>query len=238
MLPPVFVLLRDAAIPLTSRPLVFLRWEATSTSHHSIHHKCMFLVTTVQVATLLTCTPITRESTYNYPHHHGPWEQSQNSANLSADPDFSGLDGQPKVLAALSPGDFESQSSINRSDRVSRLSYPPVHPYGGRLHGGDPHQGSLHHTPHSPTEEEHHCQWLRSDNVPCEFVGSQDSLKVHINSEHLFGAQDAPNVCLWKGCRYSRRGKPEVHTMRRDSAWRHILEKHLDVKFRKKVKAP
>jgi hypothetical protein len=45
-------------------------------------------------------------------------------------------------------------------------------------------------------------------------------------------------VCLWKGCRYSRRGKPEVRTMRRDSAWRHVLEKHLNVKCRKKVKAP
>ncbi|OJA12154.1 hypothetical protein AZE42_10543 [Rhizopogon vesiculosus] len=74
------------------------------------------------------------------------------------------------------------------------------------------------------------CRWLG-----CVFEGSIDELKRHFTNSHLTGPQDARITCLWDGCHYSRRGRPEVDTMRRDSVWRHVLEKHLDVKYRKKA---
>ncbi|OJA16674.1 hypothetical protein AZE42_12144 [Rhizopogon vesiculosus] len=89
----------------------------------------------------------------------------------------------------------------------------------------------------SHTQESRPCRWLEN-NVLCVFEGSMDALKAHFVNSHLTGPQDAQITCLWDGCHYSRRGKPEVHTMRRDSTWRHALEKHLHIKYRKKAQCP
>ncbi|OJA09598.1 hypothetical protein AZE42_10952 [Rhizopogon vesiculosus] len=82
----------------------------------------------------------------------------------------------------------------------------------------------------SHTHASRPCQWLG-----CVFEGSINELKAHFISNHLTGPQGAPVECLWDGCHYFRRGQPGVRTMRRDSTWRHILEIHLRVKYRKKV---
>ena len=74
------------------------------------------------------------------------------------------------------------------------------------------------------------CRWLLGGNVPCGFEGSWDAMKQHVTS-HFSGPRDARIPCHWEGCRDSRRGKPEVRTMRRESVWRHIRELHLHVKY-------
>lgn len=79
-----------------------------------------------------------------------------------------------------------------------------------------------------------HCDWLDENNELCEFEGSLGDLKKHVTSKHLLGAQNASNRCHWQGCEYQKRADPTVHDMRRDSTWRHVQEKHLKMKRKKK----
>jgi hypothetical protein len=142
LLPTTFVLLRNTTIPkqaLTSRPLVFLRWEATSTSHHSIHHKCMFLVTTIRVATLLTCTPITSECQNGHASHDQLWQDS----NIGHPVPIPGLRSQPDLPNYPSHQPF------------------PVQVYQDQLHDDRPYESSLHDAS-IPTQEEYSvsCGWL------------------------------------------------------------------------------
>ncbi|KAG2090741.1 uncharacterized protein F5147DRAFT_840930 [Suillus discolor] len=80
-----------------------------------------------------------------------------------------------------------------------------------------------------------HCDWLDENNKPCVFKGSLGDLKKHFTSKHLSGAQNALNRCHWQGCEYQKRADPTVHDMRRDSAWRHVREKHLKIKRKRNI---
>jgi hypothetical protein len=123
--------------------------------------------------------------------------------------------------------------------------HPPVptQPCQDLALDGNHRQGTLHghtspshtHTHAQPEEYLIPCCWRHDDNVPCKFRGSKGALKVHI-LDHLPGPQGADIICRWEGCDYFKRSQPTVNTMRRDSVWRHTLERHLNVKCRKKEK--
>jgi hypothetical protein len=188
---------------------------------------------------LLTGIFINRQSSNNYTPHYDSRSQWQNPANFypsPAGPGFRSGPGQP-----WSPVAHEPRLGMSRGDQPS---HPPVptKPCQDLPHGESHRQGTLHghtslshtHTHTQPEEYSIPCCWRHDDNVPCKFQGSKDALKAHI-LDHLPSPQDARIICCWEQCGYSRRGQPAVSTMRRDSMWRHILEKHLHVKFRKKV---
>ncbi|OAX34923.1 hypothetical protein K503DRAFT_409839 [Rhizopogon vinicolor AM-OR11-026] len=151
---------------------------------------------------------------------HGPQQQWQGTSYYPPPTDY--LPSQPNL-----PMTFKSQPGINRGDHANSPSCPL--PQSRQHHGEGPHQGS-HNSSRSHTQESRPCRWLG-----CVFEGSIDALKTHLINSHLNGPQDAQIECLWDGCDYFRRGKPGVRTMRRDSAWRHVLEIHLGVKYRKKI---
>lgn len=208
--PTTFVFICPMTIPkqaIRSRPPVSPRWEATS--RHSIH-KCTFSATTIRVATLLTCIPITRE----YQNGHAFHDESCQDSNILYPLPAPGLRSQPNLP------NYHSQF--------------PAQVHQDQPHGDGPYQSSL-HDPSTPTREEHSfsCGWVDGKNGPCGFKGSRDAFKAHFLNVHLTGPQDGQIVCLWKGCSYIKRGKPEVHTMRRDSAWRHTREIHLGDKYRR-----
>jgi len=168
----------------------------------------MFLVTTIRVATLLTCTPITSECQNGHASHDQLWQDSNIDCPLPAP----GLHSQPNLPNYPSHQPF------------------PIQVYQDQLHGGRPYESSLHDAS-IPTQEA--CGWLDGKNVRCGFQGSYDAFKAHFISSHLTGPQDAQIVCLWEGCYYAKRGQPDVHTMRRDSVWWHTREIHLRDKYRK-----
>lgn len=74
------------------------------------------------------------------------------------------------------------------------------------------------------------CDWLDEDNTPCGFEGSLSDFKKHFMSSHLSGAQNALGRCQWRGCQYQKRTNPSVRDMRRDTTWRHVRERHLNIK--------
>ncbi|OJA12759.1 hypothetical protein AZE42_07934 [Rhizopogon vesiculosus] len=155
----------------------------------------------------------------------GSQQQWRSSANYYA-PQADVLRSQPDV-----PTTFTSPPGRSRGDHVNHPSYwllPQL------FHGEGPHEGSMRNSSRSHTQESRTCCWLSEDNVPCGFEGPIDVLKAHFINNHLTGPQDAQFECLWDRRHYSRRGQPGVRTMRRDSMWRHVLEKHLHVKYRKK----
>ena len=142
----------------------------------------------------------------------------------------------PDLPMASSSLAVESQTNIIHGDYI--VHSLPAQPCRDHLHGEAPHQGFLHHdTSHSHTQEAHlfPCRWLHEDNISCDFSGSLYELKKHFNAIHLPGSQDGLTRCHWEGCDYCRRGNRAVNTMRLDSLWRHVLEMHLGIKYRKKV---
>ncbi|OAX34927.1 hypothetical protein K503DRAFT_410139 [Rhizopogon vinicolor AM-OR11-026] len=153
-------------------------------------------------------------------------------------------DGLQQSSASYYPGAdvFRSQPNVPTTSTSqpgrshgNHLNHPSYQPPLRSFHGENPHEGSMHNSSRSHTQQSRTCCWLHENNVLCGFEGSMDALKAHFVNSHLSGPQDAQITCLWNPCHYSRRGKPEIHTMRRDSAWRHVLEKHLLVKYRKKA---
>jgi hypothetical protein len=192
----------------------------------------MLLVTNIRVVPLLIGTPPNRQPQNSHTPHHGPWPQSQNSVMhpLPADP---GSRSQPNLRTTR----LESHPRIRRGDYPNQV--PPTQPYQDHLHGQGPLQGSAaapdHDTSRRYTQEAPliHCGWVNEDNMSCKFRGPLDAMKGHFTTMHLSGPQNAQKRCRWGGCEYSRRGKPDFHTMRRDSMWRHVYEIHLNVKYRK-----
>jgi len=172
----------------------------------------MFLATTIRVATLLTCTPISSECQNGHASHDQLWQDS----NIDHPVPAPGLRSQPDLPNYPSHQPF------------------PVQVYQDQLHRDGPYGGSLHDAS-IPTQEEYpvSCGWLDGRNVRCGFQGSYDAFKAHFISRHLTGPQDALIVCRWEDCRYTKRGHPDVRTMRRDCAWRHAREIHLRDKYRR-----
>ncbi|KAG1726260.1 uncharacterized protein EDB91DRAFT_1254402 [Suillus paluster] len=73
------------------------------------------------------------------------------------------------------------------------------------------------------------CRWLR-DDVPCEFAGTLEELKVHCKTAHFSGPPNAQIECRWEACEYHKRDDPAVRVMRRGCMWRHTREVHLGMK--------
>lgn len=189
---------------------------------------------------MLTGILINRQSSNNHNPHHDSRSQWQNPANSypsPADPGFRSGPGQPWSFVAPEPHLGMSHGN--------HPPHPPVptQPCQDLALDGNHRQGTLHghtspshtHTHAQPEEYLIPCCWRHDDNVPCKFRGSKGALKVHI-LDHLPGPQGADIICRWEGCDYFKRGQPTVNTMRRDSVWRHTLERHLNVKCRKKEK--
>jgi hypothetical protein len=66
--------------------------------------------------------------------------------------------------------------------------------------------------------------------MTCTFEGPLEAFKTHFRHSHLEGAQDAPHECRWQGCKYRKRNNAAIRVMRRDSMFRHVLEKHFGKK--------
>jgi hypothetical protein len=173
-----------------------------------------------------------RPSYQPVPSTHTPPHSSRSQWQNKANSDVRTPPGQP-----WSPSAFGSQPGISLGDHPSCQPIP-TQPNQDLFRGEGPRQSSPHrHASLSCSRAQEgllSCHWLNEDNILCGYKGSQDALKAHM-SIHLSGPQDAQIGCRWKGCDYARRGQPGVHTMRRDSAWRHVLEIHLHIKFRKKL---
>jgi hypothetical protein len=78
----------------------------------------------------------------------------------------------------------------------------------------------------SPT---YSCYWVKEDNTFCGHKGSEIKLRKHFRT-HLSGPQNALIKCRWLGCQYKKRTDSTVNTIRRDSMWRHVRERHLKIK--------
>ncbi|KAG1812264.1 hypothetical protein EV424DRAFT_105382 [Suillus variegatus] len=138
------------------------------------------------------------------------------------------------------------QNVPHNTGLASSSSYPEsfAHDFGtqhGSQLAGLPYQPAPHMAPSPSVHSQEsssttfHCDWLDKNNKLCVFEGSLGDLKKHVTSKHLLGAQNASNRCHWQGCEYQKRADPAVHDMRRDSTWRHVREKHLKMKRKRKI---
>ena len=154
-------------------------------------------------------------------------EQRQNPTNHSSPVDPRSI--EPGIPMPHPPSAFEPHPYRNHEGRINQLPPPQTH-----------RRSSLHrHTSRNYTQEaaqliSQACRWRLGDNVFCNFVGSQKELKAHISSAHLSGPQGGRLECRWEACHHHGRGQSADGTMRRDSIWRHVQERHLGVKYRKK----
>ncbi|KAG1866928.1 hypothetical protein C8R48DRAFT_140500 [Suillus tomentosus] len=140
---------------------------------------------------------------------------------------------QPLTSAAM------SYPNISHGGNISHPSYrqPTIQPHEdlprrnsrSRQNSRRRSRSHTHGTHHSPSDI-FSCGWLVGENKTCGFEGPLDKFKTHFRSSHLSGAQNAPNVCRWQGCKYRKRDNATIQDMRRDSAWRHVRETHLGIK--------
>ncbi|KAG1788376.1 uncharacterized protein HD556DRAFT_1497393 [Suillus plorans] len=140
---------------------------------------------------------------------------------------------QPSTSAAM------SYPNISHGGNISHPSYrqPTIQPREDLPHRNSRSRQNSQRRSRSHTHGTHHspsdifsCDWLVGENKTCGFEGPLDKFKTHFRSSHLAGAQNAPNVCRWQGCKYRKRDNATKQDMRRDSAWRHVRETHLRIK--------
>lgn len=140
---------------------------------------------------------------------------------------------QPLTSAAM------SYPNISHGSNISHPSYrqPTIQPHEDLPHRNSRSRQNSRRRSRSHTHGTHHspsdifsCDWLVGENKTCGFEGPLDKFKTHFRSSHLAGAQNAPNVCRWQGCKYRKRDNATIQDMRRDSAWRHVRETHLGIK--------
>ncbi|KAG2032613.1 hypothetical protein BDR03DRAFT_745524 [Suillus americanus] len=183
------------------------------------------------------------ESSAHYPEaYHGSWPQCEYPA--ICDPQAAGFSSpeQPGPSMALLPSAaIFSHPYIGHGDDIRNPSHrpPSIQPHQdlppnrnsrSRQNSRRRRRSHPYGTHHSPSTATFSCGWLVRENTTCGFEGLLDAFKMHFRRSHLSGAQDAPNVCCWRGCKYRKRDNADICVMRRDNVWRHVWETHLGMK--------
>jgi hypothetical protein len=178
-----------------------------------------------------------REPSAYYPEaYHGSWQQWKDPT--ICDPQAAGSNLPELPVLSMEPSTSAAVFSHSRIDHGNGLSNPSYRPPSTQPHQ-EPHrrksrsrQNSRHRRrshPYSPSTS-FSCGWLLGENMTCTFEGPLEAFGTHLRHSHLKGTQDALHECCWQGCKYRKRSNAAIRVMRRDSMFRHILEKHFGKK--------
>jgi hypothetical protein len=178
-----------------------------------------------------------REPSAHYPEtYHGSWQQWKDPT--IRDPQAAGSNLPEPPVPSMEPSTSAAVSSHSRIDHGNGLSNPSYRPPSTQPHQ-EPHRRKSRSRQNSWNRRRSHpyspstsfsCGWLLGENTTCTFEGPLEAFKTHFRQSHLEGAQDALHECRWQGCKYRKRTNAAIRVMRRDSMFRHVLEKHFGKK--------